>query len=82
VQIVIGPDGVGRCVYHESIDLAALGSLSITRASHVEPTADDQWIADLAPVGGPELSPFSSRSVALAAESAWLEANWLATGRS
>ena len=77
MQIVIAPGGEGHCVYSETIDLAALGQLSIRRGSHVEPTPDGQWQADLAPVSGPLLGPFSCRSDALAAEAAWLEANWL-----
>jgi hypothetical protein len=67
-------------VYSEEIDLAALGSPVITRASHVEPDPQGRWWADLSPVGGPTLGPFDSRSEALAAERSWLETNWL--GRS
>ena len=82
MQIVIAPDGTGRCVYGEAIDLAALGQLSIQRGSHVEPTPDGHWQADLAPVAGPVLRPFRCRSDALAAEAAWLETHWLpAAGR-
>ncbi len=61
-----------RCLYDEAIDLAALGRLSITRASHVEPDDAGQWFADLAPVSGPRLGPFDRRSEALEAERAWL----------
>ncbi len=57
------------------------GQLSICRASHVEPTENGQWLVDLAPVRGPLLAPFSTRSAALAAENAWLETDWLAAGR-
>jgi len=35
--------------YTEALDLAALGSLSIRRASHVEPDEQGRWWADLAP---------------------------------
>ena len=76
MDLVVDPAGVVRCVYDESIDLAAIGALSIARASHVEPDAAGRWVADLAPVGGPALGPFALRSEALAAERAWLEANW------
>lgn len=82
MDLLIDPSGNARCIYSEVLDLAALGSLSITRASHVEPTADARWTADLAPVGGPVLGPFSSRSQALGAEAAWLEANWLVASRT
>jgi len=77
MQLVISSDGTLRCVYGEAIDLQALGQLDIQRASHVEPDGHGQWIADLTPVGGPLLGPFPRRSDALAAESQWLEANWL-----
>jgi len=49
----------------------------IQRGSHVDPTPDGQWQADLSPTGGPMLGPFPLRSEALAAESQWLEENWL-----
>ena len=77
MQLVIEPSGNARCVYGEAIDLAAIGRLEVTRASHVEPDADGHWRADLSPVDGPQLGPFSHRSLALAAEAAWLETNWL-----
>ena len=76
MDLVVDPSGRVRCVYDEAIDLAAIGPLSIARASHVEPDATGRWVADLAPVGGPALGPFAVRSEALAAERAWLEAHW------
>ncbi len=75
MQLVVGPDGSVRCLYDEAIDLAALGPLSITRASHVESNETGRWLADLSPVAGPVLGPFDRRSDALKAESMWLEAN-------
>jgi hypothetical protein len=77
MQLVVEPDGGVRCVYDEVLDLAALGSPVITRASHVEPDQQGRWSADLSPVDGPVLGPFPTRSEALAAEHAWLETNWL-----
>ena len=77
MQLVITPSGAVRSIYSEEIDLHALGSPSISRASHVEPDRHGRWLADLSPVGGPRLGPFDSRSQALAAESEWLETNWL-----
>ena len=60
-------------------DLAGLieqaETVSITRASHVEPTTDGQWTADLSPVGGPVLGPFALRQTALDEEVAWLKLN-------
>ena len=78
MQLLIEPNGAIRCVYDEQLDLPSLGRLSIQRGSHVEPTADGQWTADLAPVQGPLLGPFASRTDALAAERQWLETYWLA----
>lgn len=77
MQIVIGADGTSRCLYTEVIDLRTLGELDIHRASHVEPSATGEWLADLSPVQGPLLGPFASRSEALAQEARWLEAHRL-----
>lgn len=81
MQLIIDACGQVRCLYSEAIDLAALGSLSISRGSHVEPDQQGQWIADLSPVSGPVLGPFLKRSDALAAEVAWLEEHWLFADR-
>lgn len=77
MQIVIEAGGNVRCIYAETIDLTALGQTTINRASHVEPDNTGQWWADLNPVNGPRLGPFSLRSEALQAEQAWLEQHWL-----
>jgi hypothetical protein len=77
MQLIISPDGSIRCIYAETIDLAELGRLTISRGSHVEPDREGHWFADLAPVGGPQLGPFRHRSDALIAEAAWLDAYWL-----
>ena len=77
MDLIVHADGGVSCVYSEELDLASLGTLAIRRASHVEPDAHGQWLADLAPVGGPKLGPFGQRSCALAAEQAWLTEHWL-----
>ena len=79
MQLLIQADGTCRCLYSEAIDLRQLGVLTIERASQVEPTAAGQWLADLAPRGGPVLGPFATRGAALAAEEAWLLRHWLMT---
>lgn len=79
MQLVISSTGTIRCLYDETLNLHTLGKLSISRGSHVEPDEDGQWFADLAPVGGPQLGPFGSRSTALTAEVLWLEENWLSS---
>ena len=73
MDLVIDPRGGIRCLYGEAIDLSALGTVSIKRASHVEPDEEGRWIADLSPLGGPRLGPFALRSEALEAEAAWLD---------
>jgi hypothetical protein len=81
MQIFITPGGAVRCLYGEEVDLHALGTLSIKRGSHVEPTGVGQWTADLSPVDGPLLGPFDCRSAALTAEREWLEEYWLPAAR-
>ena len=71
--LVVAPGGQKHCLYDEALDLSAMGSVSIRRASHVEPDEHGQWWADLAPVQGPMLGPFLRRSEALKAEQVWLE---------
>jgi hypothetical protein len=77
VELVIDSSGDIRCVYGEAVNLSELGRLSIQRGSHVEPTADGQWTADMSPVQGPQLGPFDCRTQALEAEVAWLNQYWL-----
>ncbi len=77
MQIIVNSGGDVCCVYGEAIDLAVLGRLLISRGSHVEPDTGGRWFADLAPVGGPRLGPFTRRSAALAAGISWLDAYWL-----
>lgn len=77
MDLVISPEGEVRCVYDETIDLHVLGTMSIQRASHVEPSPDGRWRADLSPVYGPVLGPFDRRTQALTAERQWLDAHWL-----
>ena len=77
MELVIDSSGDIRCVYGEEVNLSELGRLSIQRGSHVEPTADGQWTADMSPVQGPQLGPFDCRTQALEAEVAWLNQYWL-----
>lgn len=77
MEIVITPAGAVRAIYGEEIPLESLGPPQIARASAVEPTADGAWVADLAPVSGPVLGPFTRRSDAVAAEIEWLRCHWL-----
>jgi hypothetical protein len=74
MELVIGSDGVARCIYDEALDLREIGKLQITRASHVEPDADGFWWADMGPVGGAVLGPYVSRTETLRAARGWLAA--------
>ena len=77
MELVIDMRGQVRCIYGETIDLAALGKPSIRRASYVEPDDQGQWWADMAQLEGPKLGVFVRRSEAVKAEQEWLEKNWL-----
>jgi hypothetical protein len=72
MELLVDADGVARCIYDEALNLREIGTLQITRASHVEPDAEGYWWADMGPSGGPGLGPFRSRSEALGAERGWL----------
>lgn len=77
MQLIVQLDGNAKCVYDEAIDLAVLGRLRITRGSHVEPTADGRWTADMGPCDGPVLGPFGLRSEALESETEWFVEHWV-----
>jgi hypothetical protein len=81
MDLLIESSGTVRCVFGEQIDLGQLGRLSIRRGSHVEPTPDGQWTADLSLVQGPLLGPFPTRTAALNAEVTWLQEHWLLPSR-
>ena len=72
MQIVIKPNAVFIGIYSDQLDYGEFGKPRIFRASHVEPTNDGRWTADLSPVDGPVLGPFDKRSEALDAEIEWL----------
>lgn len=74
MKIKINPNGTIKMLYTEAIDLNKIGKIiDIHRASHVEPTAEMQWTADMSPSSGNILGPFDTRSEALDAERKWLE---------
>ncbi|MFY9254462.1 MAG: hypothetical protein WAO83_13500 [Fuerstiella sp.] len=79
MQLIVTASGSVHCLYGEELDLPRIGRLAIRRGSHVEPTSDGQWTADMAPVRGPVLGPFPDRTDALTAERQWLAQHWLPT---
>ena len=71
MQLVISGGNI-RHIYDDSLcAIADEGVAKIKRASHVEPCGN-KWYANLGPIGGPVLGPFSKRSEALEAETQWL----------
>lgn len=75
-DIVINNDGSITTVYSDDLhSLYDEGSVSIKRASHVEPGDNGKWYADLSPVSGPVLGPFTLRQEALDEEVKWLRNN-------
>lgn len=71
----ISPDGVITVIYTDKLQpLFDHGKTVIQRASHVEP-AHGKWFADMSPVNGPILGPFTLRQEALDAEVAWINKN-------
>lgn len=77
MQFTINAQGQIEALYSdETLPIAKeLGTVTLARASYVEPTADAQWTADLEPVNGPVLGPFPTRKKALEEEVEWLEKN-------
>lgn len=75
IEIVCKTDGSLSAIWDDGLaPLVSEGTATITRASHVEPTEDGRWTADLSPSGGPVLGPFTLRKNALDAEREWLRA--------
>lgn len=70
MELIINRTGEITTIYSEVLDLTALGTQQIERASHVEPDGKGRWWAEI--IDGPKLGPFDRRSDALAAEVAWL----------
>lgn len=82
VKLSIAPDGTMRFIYADDLrPLLETGAARIDRASHVEPVRDaflhggTMWEADLSPVSGPVLGPYTTRQEALDAEVEWLNQN-------
>lgn len=74
--IKIRPDGSIQFIWNDTFArLFHKGEGKIMRASNVEPTENGLWVADLSPVSGPALGPYTERGEALAAEVDWLEKN-------
>lgn len=75
LTLLVGPQGEVLGLYDDRIPWREFGKCAIRRASHVEPTAQGEWCADLAPVGGPLLGPYVMRAEALQAEREYLAAH-------
>jgi hypothetical protein len=74
IQIRVSGDQV-RFIYSDDLKgFMEHGEAKTARASHVEPSGN-MWVADLSPVNGPKLGPFTKRAEALTAEVMWLYQN-------
>lgn len=73
--ITINPSGHVLAIYDDDLRgvLGTLGPVSIKRASYVEPDEAGLWWADMEPLNGPRIGPYTFRREALAAERDWLE---------
>ena len=73
-KLIIDEVGTLTMIYADELrPLLLAGQGTIVRASHVEPTDDGKWTADMSPVGGPLLGPFETRAEALRTEVQYLE---------
>lgn len=78
MQIRVQGDQI-RFIYNDELQgLMTQGQAVTRRASHVEPDGAG-WTADMSPVGGPKLGPFTTRGEALQEEVAWLKAHGIPT---
>jgi hypothetical protein len=68
-RVISIKDGLVKHVYADDF---IVGTGSIKRASHVEPSPDGTWFVDLSPVGGPLRKGFVKRQEALDWEVAWI----------
>lgn len=73
-KMIFGPDGRFRTLYSDDVAPVAreVGSTTVRRASHVEPSEDGSWYVDMSPCRGPVLRSFMTRADALEAEARWL----------
>lgn len=69
-------EGSMSFIYSDDLKpLLTEGKSTARRVSHVEPVPNGDefvWTADMSPVNGPELGPFTTRQAALNAEVDWL----------
>lgn len=66
------PDGSLLFIYEDEHPCLDLGRALTQRASHVEPTEDGMWQADMGPIGGPKLNKTVAREASLLSEMIWI----------
>jgi hypothetical protein len=72
-HIVVDQCGTIKFIYEDDLrSLLQAGHTQVKRVSHVEPTSEGRWTADLSPINGPVLGPFELRNEALNAEIKYL----------
>ena len=74
-------NGEAIFIYEDGHPSLGLGKAETKRASHVEPNELGYWVADLYPVGGPQLPESKERTQALNSEAKWLDENIIASSR-
>lgn len=80
MTIRITRDGTIEFIYEDRLrPLLEQGEAKVERASHVEPTKDARWQADLSPIGGTLLESTETREASLRAEVNWIERHRLQT---
>lgn len=73
LKFAVEADGAVVTIYDDChADLFDESSVTVTRASHVEPS-EGGWSADMTPVGGSILGPYRLRQEALDAEVEYLK---------
>lgn len=82
--VTIRKDGVIEFIYDDDLKgfIDDSEEKKVFRASHVEPDGTGDWWADLSPINGPKLGPFSKRQDALDAEVNWIQNNYLRQGNN
>lgn len=71
-EIGVNDHGALTFIYSDELSfLKSLGNFKVKRASHVEPTEDGRWTAEM--LDGPTLGPFELRGEALSAEVEFLK---------
>lgn len=70
-------NGEAVFIYEDGHPCLDLGRVQTKRASHVEPTENGLWCADMSPIDGPLLEETRSRKQSVSREHQWISENRL-----